>query len=179
MQCFNWYHCVCGSARSRFWDGPTGAEAERSPYNDFAAAIVDVNKTIDVPNFSADRSSARACVTPRVEQNIDTFSADHLWHLVSDFAGRDALGVALRRLGLHGSCTCFETNSIAKEFLRANHENTEVYDSVEDRKPTDHLRPILVVAGFPCQLFSALGLKQGWNDDTGRGALVEHTLAFN
>ena len=47
-----------------------------------------------------------------------------------------------------------------------------------DRVPADHLRPNLVLAGFPCQPFSALGLQQGWNDVAGRGTLVEHTFAF-
>ena len=56
---------------------------------------------------------------------------------------------------------------MAEEFLRANRADTEVCDSVVGRRPANFCRPGLVVAGFPCQPFSA-----------GRGALIKHTIAL-
>ena len=97
---------------------------------------------------------------------------------LSDFAGLDMLAFALRFLGVLGVHWCYEVDEAARAFLRDNHSGAVVCGSVLDRDPRCCPSFDVVVAGFPCQPFSMLGLQQGWNETRGRGSLIVAALNF-
>ena len=85
---------------------------------------------------------------------------------------------ALEGLGVLGKDSCYETDIAACRVLREHHPGVVVKGSVAERTPSSLHKVDAVVAGFPCQPFSRLGLRCGVHDARGRGTLVEHTLAY-
>ena len=77
-----------------------------------------------------------------------------------------------------GKHFCYETDVVRCRFLREHHPGVVVKGSVAERTPSSLHKVDAVAAGFPCQLFSRLGLQCGVHDARGRGTLVEHTLAY-
>ena len=83
---------------------------------------------------------------------------------ISEFAGADVPAMCLREMGILGKHVCFEIDAAAKAFLRGNFPQAVVAGSVHDRELADLGRPSVIPAGFPCQLFSILGLGLGADD---------------
>ena len=97
-------------------------------------------------------------------------------NLLSDFAGVDMPLFALTGMQIHGRCTCFEIDPAARAFIAENHGADDLHGDVWQRTSKTFFHPDVVVAGFPCQFFSLLGLRQGWDDVGGRGCVVIATL---
>ena len=59
-----------------------------------------------------------------------------------------------------------ETDPTAREFIESNHSPTQVFDDCSARVPDeiDAEEIDCLVAGFPCQPFSALGKRRGFRD---------------
>lgn len=53
----------------------------------------------------------------------------------------------------------------------------EIHPDITTRLPNQIPDHDLYVAGFPCQPFSAMGLRQGVRDPQGRGTIIEHIIA--
>lgn len=90
------------------------------------------------------------------------------------FGGIGGFGIALERLG--GKCIFYsEIDECCRETYALNFTNTptncihgDIYDISDDEFPTNL---DILVAGFPCQPFTALGEQPGFNCDKGRGIL--------
>ena len=98
--------------------------------------------------------------------------------LVRDVAGPDMPGCAMRYNHCLGSQICWEIDTSALTFLAANHPEESPCGSVMGRDPATCSDCDILVAGFPCQHFSPLGLQQGWGDVGGRGNLIVSALDF-
>ena len=99
-------------------------------------------------------------------------------HLCSDFAGMDMPAFALRKLGLTHSHEAWETGRVARAFIRTHHRNADLNGDVWGRRPVDDDQgaQTLLTAGFPCQPFSTLGRRKGWDDSKERGQVVLATI---
>ena len=84
--------------------------------------------------------------------------------LLSDFAGIDVPGLGLAALGVLQKHFAFEIDPVARKFISDNFNGVSLFGSVLDRGVSDACGADVVTAGFPCQPFSLLGLRQGWDD---------------
>jgi DNA (cytosine-5)-methyltransferase 1 len=91
----------------------------------------------------------------------------------TDCSGLEAPIQALQNLGVPVkhvfSC---DINKHVKTTILANHKPEKFYDDLCARDNATAPKSDLYVAGFPCQPFSAAGLKQGFEDLRGRGTVL-------
>ena len=90
----------------------------------------------------------------------------------------DVPAFASRHLGIRGEHLCFEIDKAAIRFLQSNHPDSHCCGSVTERNASAFSPCDIVIAGFPCQPFSALGRQEGWADAKGRGVLILATLDY-
>jgi len=87
--------------------------------------------------------------------------------------------MALENLGVNVdhvfSC---DVNKHAKATIMANYPPKVWYDDLTKRNNKTAPKADLYVAGFPCQPFSAAGLKQGFSDVRGRGEIFWHVRDY-
>ncbi len=76
------------------------------------------------------------------------------------------------RFKLTGTC---EFDKYASDVIRFNHPNTPNFNDVTKFiERTDVPDFDLLTFGFPCQSFSIAGLRQGFEDEKGRGQMIYH-----
>ena len=93
----------------------------------------------------------------------------------TDCSGCDAAAFALRsttfckqhRIRLRHRWAS-DINPIARQFILNNHKPRRIYDDCSERDNSElnlTKKPVhCLVLGFPCQPFSALGIRKGWRD---------------
>jgi DNA (cytosine-5)-methyltransferase 1 len=83
--------------------------------------------------------------------------------------------------GLYQMVWACERDPNCQKIIRSSHTGNArpcwIHSDITVRKP-DHIPDHdLYVAGFPCQPFSTMGLREGVQDRLGRGTIVDHVLA--
>ena len=99
--------------------------------------------------------------------------------LGSDCSGMDAPAHALAELGVD-TTHAFASDScpVARAFLTANYPPVSLYMDITKRNHAQVPLVDLYVAGFPCQPFSAAGLRLADADPSRRDKVVEHVLRY-
>lgn len=99
-----------------------------------------------------------------------------IYRVATDFSGIDAPLYALDLLGIKyeyifGS----EINKYCRETIEMNHKPLTLYEDITTRDHESLPLIDLYIAGFPCQCFSALGKRLGFEDKT-RGTMFFHCI---
>ena len=130
--------------------------------------------TADLPDNSPQTGDT---LTRQSEVPLRRCNACDVLSLLSDFAGADMPGFAWKFLVGQSSHTCYEIAPAARAFITSNFPLCHLRGTVVDRRLRDLPSFGVLIAGFPCQPFSALGERGGLDERWGRGRLVDSTQA--
>jgi len=104
--------------------------------------------------------------------------------VVTECSGLEPLPYVLDRLGLAGQYKMVagcEVDPHCRRVIRLCHEGDarprQLFKDITRRRPEQLPDHDLYVAGFPCQPFSTMGSRQGVDDPSGRGLIIEHIIA--
>eukprot|EP00959_Pyramimonas_sp_CCMP1952_P475375 9504150-Pyramimonas_sp.AAC.2 len=101
--------------------------------------------------------------------------------VASACSGMCTEGFALSNLGVpHRLMIAAEKDAYMRLFIGNNHDPEIIVSDVTKQPFINNITstPDLFVGGFPCQPFSVGGLKQGEDDEQGRGTIVYHLIKF-
>lgn len=151
----------------------TGVSVMTKPYfyNYRFRDPIEVDGRIHPEKETKEMTTEKANTSIGVDESSSVTSKKSLFTYAELFAGIGGFGVALEALG--GECVFM---SELEENIRAlychNFETTNVHGDIYEVDNSEFPKSLdLLVGGFPCQPFSALGTQSGFNCEKGRGQL--------
>lgn len=165
----------CGARRQPSKSTPKANATSRRKTSSKVAAqnskkVIKLIKSPVVRNTAASRKSASPTVAD---------SGRPLLRVASACSGMSTESFALTKIGVpHTLVVACELKPHMRKFIEHYHSPTTLLaDVTSDEFATSDGADILV-AGFPCQPFSAAGLQQGIADAQGRGLIIEHLISW-